>query len=139
MIINSTRIVSFVIIVALIAGGVYFLNKENKSLVQNLPTPTPTVPPDSPQRVTFEGQYVCLPHKGDGPHTLECAFGMKTDDGNHYALDIGPSRENQYPNLPTGSRIKVTGMLTLIERLSTDFWQRYDIKGIISVETFQAQ
>lgn len=43
--------------------------------------------PASETAITLEGTIVCLPHLNtDGPHTLECAYGLKTADNTYYAL-----------------------------------------------------
>ena len=83
-------------------------------------------------RGTLTGEVVCLPHAGDGPHTKECAMGLRTDVGEHYALDVALLSQEAAP-LETGERITATGLITPLELLSTDHWQRYAIEGIFSV------
>ena len=83
-------------------------------------------------RASLEGEVVCLPHVGPGPHTMECAFGLKTDAGEHYALDFNLlSLEYEMPE--TGNRFSANGMVTPIEMLSSDHWRKYDVEGIFSV------
>jgi hypothetical protein len=84
-------------------------------------------------RGTLSGEVVCLPHRDtDGPQTLECALGMRTEVGEHYAVDFSMmSQEN--PGLETGDRFTANGLITPIEMLSADHWQKYDIEGIFSV------
>ncbi len=84
-------------------------------------------------RATLEGEVVCLPHKGDGPTTLECAYGLKTDVGEHYALDLAALTMPEGTMPETGDRISAGGTVTPIEMLSSDHWQTYDIEGIFSV------
>jgi len=36
--------------------------------------------------VTVKGEPVCLTHKGEGPHTEECALGLKTANGAEYII-----------------------------------------------------
>ena len=93
-------------------------------LVAYLQKPTTTS-----TEVTVSGKLVCLPHKNtDGPQTLECAFGLRTDDNRHYAL--------QYSPFPTehnvGDRLQVTGQLTTGEDTI------YDIVGTIKVTKFSS-
>jgi hypothetical protein len=67
----------------------------------------------SGQPITITGEFLCLPHKNtEGPQTLECAFGIKDDEGNYYALS---DSDPEYKNLsgPINKKIKVTGMLKL--------------------------
>ncbi len=84
-------------------------------------------------RGTLTGEYVCLPHRDtSGPQTMECALGIKTDAGDYYAVDFS-AMSQQGPGLETGDRFTATGLITPIELLSTDHWQKYDVEGIFSV------
>lgn len=84
-------------------------------------------------RGTLSGEVVCLPHRDtDGPQTLECAMGLRTDVGEHYAVDLNLMSQ-EHPPLDTGKRLTANGVITPIEMLSTDQWQKYDVKGIFSV------
>lgn len=84
-------------------------------------------------RGTLSGQIVCLPHREtDGPQTLECAMGLRTDTGEHYAVDLNLLSQEHLP-LDTGKRLTANGVITPVEMLSTDQWQTYDIRGIFSV------
>lgn len=86
-----------------------------------------------PYRATLSGEYVCLPHKGDGPvQTLECAFGIRTDVGEYYAINFHLMSQTHDP-VKIGQRLSASGVVHPIERLSTDQWQKYDIEGIFSV------
>lgn len=105
------------------------------TLMEQAPSEDPTVGTDEtlPKRMTLSGTYLCLPHVDtSGPQTLECAFGIKTDDGTYYALDF-MLMSQLAPNVPMNARITANGLLTPIERLSTDHWRKYPIKGIFSV------
>lgn len=84
-------------------------------------------------RGTLSGEVVCLPKVDTGgPTTLECAIGLRTDAGEHYALDLAVMSQEQ-PGLNTGERISANGLITPIEMLSTDRWRTYDIESIFSV------
>ncbi len=84
-------------------------------------------------RGTLSGEVVCLPHADtSGPQTMECAYGLKTDVGEYYALDLSVLSQEQ-PPLETGERIKANGLITPIEMLSADHWKTYAIEGIFSV------
>lgn len=83
--------------------------------------------PIEPYEATLSGTMVCLPHKDtSGPQTLECASGLKTDAGEHYALDT-----ETMPNIGSGERFTASGIITPVENLSAD--QKYDIVGVFSV------
>ncbi len=84
-------------------------------------------------RGTLSGEVVCLPHADtSGPQTMECAYGLKTDVGEYYALDLATMSQEHAP-LETGERIKANGLITPIEMLSSDHWKKYAIEGIFSV------
>src|SRR3989344_5401804 len=83
--------------------------------------------------VTKEGRVVCLPHVNqEGPQTLECAFGLKTTDGLYYGLDAG-DMPDQVSLAPMDRDVRIEGRLTAAAALSSDFWNRYPIEGIITV------
>jgi len=84
-------------------------------------------------RATLSGEYLCLPHTvTSGPQTLECALGLKTDDGKYYALDFNLSSQMP-PPFATGDRLEASGVVTPVAMLNTDNWQKYPIVGIFSV------
>lgn len=87
-----------------------------------------------PYQATLSGVYTCLPHKDtSGPQTLECALGMRTDAGEYYAIDFGLLSQTPPPNLVTGNRFSAHGVVTPVERLSSDQWQKYPIVAIFSI------
>lgn len=82
--------------------------------------------------VTVTGNLVCLPHKGGGDAvTLECAFGLKSDDGRYYALTDSP---NELLQQDFDDRIKIRGILN-----QPDPSSHYDIAGSIAVKSFTKQ
>ena len=86
-----------------------------------------------PYRATLTGVQTCLPHKDtSGPQTLECAIGMQTDVGEYYALDFNLMSQTP-PDIQNGERFTASGVITPIERLSTNQWQNYNVQGIFSV------
>lgn len=79
------------------------------------------------QQITVEGMFVCLPHKDkDGPQTLECAFGIKTDKDKYYGLEF--KDPSDFPM--GGERMRVTGAL----KETNDI---YDSEGNIVVESYK--
>jgi hypothetical protein len=84
-------------------------------------------------RGTLSGEFLCLPHVDTaGPQTDECAFGIRTDAGEYYALDFALMSQ-MAPELTPGERFSASGMITPIELLSTDHWRKYPVVGIFSV------
>src|SRR5882672_5437023 len=76
---------------------------------------------------TFTGAIECLPKPGNGPHTLECALGLKASNSKHYALKNNPKSD-----LPVGTKVKISGTTT---PPTTN--EIYDISGTIDVKTVQ--
>ncbi len=85
---------------------------------------------------TVTGQSACLPQKGNGPSTMECAFGMKADDGTYYALDWSGTGASAF-GLPMGRSYSVTGLFVPAEALNDAHWQTYDIAGVIKVASYK--
>lgn len=90
-----------------------------------------------PYEATLTGKYVCLPHRDQsGPQTLECALGLRTESGEYYALDLN-ALSPETLNLATGSHFTATGTVTPIEQLSSNHWQKYQVIGILTVESVE--
>lgn len=78
---------------------------------------------------TITGKVVCLPKKGDGPHTLECAFGIQSaSDGKYYSLQglTGDTANDAF-----NKTVSVTGIMKEPEANTS-----YDIAGSIEVKSF---
>ena len=85
-------------------------------------------PAENGQKVTVKGEVVCLPHKNAGDViTMECAFGLKGDDGRNYGLKYVNTQSPWM--VDTGKRVEITGNLVTDER------GVYDVIGNIEVET----
>jgi hypothetical protein len=87
----------------------------------------------TPKNVTLSGTFTCLPHLDTtGPQTMECAFGLKTDDGEYYAVNFGESADAM-SQFQSGAHITAEGNIVIREALSSDHWQKYNMKGIFTV------
>lgn len=76
--------------------------------------------------VTITGTPTCLPHKDtSGPTTLECAIGLKGDDGRYYALVDAPA--NLWGE-DFSKQVKVHGLLSEPDKNS-----QYAISGSLTV------
>lgn len=83
--------------------------------------------------VVLTGTFVCLPHKDTtGPQTEECAFGIKTDAGVHYAVNFGASA-TMMEQFRAGAHGTFTGFITPKETLSTNHWNKYIMEGIFTI------
>lgn len=86
-----------------------------------------------PYEDTLSGTIDCLPAKDPSlPATAECKLALKTDEGDYYGLDFH-MMTMPYPTPVTGATISAYGLITPIENMSSDQWQRYNIKGVFSV------
>jgi hypothetical protein len=87
----------------------------------------------TPRTVTLSGTYVCLPHLDTtGPQTMECAFGLKTDDGVYYAVNFGASA-SAMEQFQSGAHVTAEGFVVIKEALSSNQWAKYNMKGIFTV------
>ena len=123
-------IITLVVLVALIFGS-YFVFRykigESEPAVSQGEMLTP-------QEVTLKGTFVCLPHKDtSGPQTMECAQGLKAEDGNFYAVDMQAVSDTPAFSFPSDTSVTIEGQLVPVEALSTDMWNKYGIKGIMKV------
>lgn len=92
------------------------------SLATRLHAPTTT-----DGTVSISGSLGCLPHKGSGPQTMECAYGLKADNNTWYALSLSDGNIYEYTSK---EQLVVTGTLT-----PADTNETYDIIGTIAVDT----
>lgn len=92
--------------------------------------------PDMPEgygQVTLRGETVCLPHKDtDGPTTLECAFGLRTANGDYYALDMSAVAEEGV-FFDTGKDMTLKGIIDSSEASAS----KYDIQGTLRVNSVE--
>lgn len=110
-----------------------YVRSKNDATILPTIMPTQTAQQELPQRVTMEGDVACLPHKDtSGSQTLECAIGLKSKDGKYYALDTN-LLSSMPPAYTTGDKIRANGIITPVEALSSDHWQKYNVTGIFSV------
>lgn len=108
-------------------GDSYMISKLTKGAYSELP-----------HRQTVIGFWECLPRRDTtGPQTMECAFGIALAQGDgRYAVNT--SLMSTYPvDFPTGTKVKISGIVTPANQLSSDQWQKYDIDGIISATTIE--
>lgn len=88
--------------------------------------------PGAGDPVTLTGEMTCLTRKNtDGPTTMECAIGLRADDGKQYGL--GSDDPTMTGSVPTGKRVRVTGTLST----GTAAGSVYDIAGVVKVQTLE--
>ncbi len=122
---KNALIVVCVLFALTVAGYFFFYNRQIETPLQNQN--------DTPYNVTLSGTYTCLPHLNtEGPQTMECAFGLKTDDGVYYAVNFGASA-GAMDQFKSGEHITAEGFVVIKEALSTNQWQKYNMKGIFTI------
>jgi hypothetical protein len=121
---------TFVVIgLALLVAGFFALN----NYIYKEKQADPSEQSFEPYRATLSGEYGCLPHKDTrGPQTDECMGGIRTESGEYYAVDTNLMSQMHAP-LEIGQYITGNGLVTPIERLSSDHWQKYEVEGIFSI------
>ncbi len=90
--------------------------------------------PAEPVRATLTGTYECLPLKGSAVRPAAgatCEPGMKTDDGEHYAVNFFLMSQMHAP-LEVGQRFSAQGVVT-DGSSEAEKWQRYELAGVFSV------
>jgi hypothetical protein len=92
----------------------------------------------TPVQAVLQGEYSCLPNKAtDGPVTLECALGLKANDGSYYALDMSGKDPTMSSVLQVGQKMEVSGLLLYIKDPNSLVLKKYDIKGVLKVENLK--
>lgn len=84
-----------------------------------------------PYEAKLAGEYVCLVSTADAVRDI-CELGIKTAAGEYYAVDFATLPKEQ-EKLTIGDTFEAAGVVTPIERLSSDRWQQYGVKGIFTV------
>ena len=128
---NIREIILFLaILAAALIGGFFVLNQYIYNQKQ---AGTMTVP--TPYRGTLSGAFVCLPPPpGSAVDVLQCTPALQTDQDEYFVVDFNLMSQAQ-PDLQQGDRFTASGVITPIEYLSTDHWQKYpvEIEGIFSI------
>lgn len=87
--------------------------------------------------VVIEGEVVCLPHRDtSGPTTMECLYGVRTDDGSYYGLNAEELSEEKQGGYDVGQRVSFEGVLVERGAIPSSFWETYNIVGILTVADY---
>lgn len=90
--------------------------------------------------VTITGNFSCLPLLPTDPTSSymelspDCELGVRSRDGLYYALDINRIQDAN-TDLKAEDTIAVTGTINPSIDITTSYWAKYDIAGIIQVNT----
>lgn len=88
------------------------------------------------ESITVRGEITCLPKRGFGSQTLECAIGLQGEDGRHYALRNLSEADSTYRFSQSGLQVEISGAFTQEEMRGPD-GNLYDTEGVIVVESIQ--
>lgn len=83
------------------------------------------------EMMTLTGTYVCLPTLS-GATTPDCAFGIKTDDGEYYAVNFGAGAGSM-ADFMAGERISARGTFIPSEELNPNHGTKFNSKGLFTV------
>ena len=82
--------------------------------------------------ISMRGEIVCLPHKKQsGPQTMECAYGLKSDQGQYYTLSDKDPQYKNISNTPMNKTVEVTGSISLTVN------SKYDTIGTIFITSIK--
>ena len=129
--------ITVVILVIVVFGGVgiYFISNR-QSQPTSFPTPTPISGMPKPGLITVIGEITCLPKRGPGPQTKECAIGIRGADGWYYGLKNLYKLDPEYKFSVTGLRVEVSGVFSPGEMLGPG-GVPYDVVGTIEVTSIK--
>lgn len=127
---NTKNVITTLVLACVLIGGFFALytythttKQNNQNIVSN--------PVATSYAADLTGRFICLTPKVGVVATKECRFGLVLATGEQYALDF--NRLNQIPSIQNGRRFTAEGLVTPVESLSSDEWQKYEIRGIFSV------
>jgi hypothetical protein len=83
---------------------------------------------------TVTGNFSCLPLKDGSNPADDCTLGVKSRDGSYYALDVSRIQDAN-TDLKANDTIAVTGFLLPSSTISDPAWQKFDVAGVIKVNT----
>lgn len=119
--VRSHKVVMFGLLLVVIVAVVGILS------VVRAPGRNNNATPANNTVVTRTGKVVCLPHKGDGPSTMECAFGLKVEN-KYYGLKDEDSHPGESPISGVSEKqVEATGTFTQTND------KVYDTVGTISI------
>lgn len=129
--------IPILISLALLVFGIMMIYP--KLTIKNLPQTGITQPLSSSQptsspkgQISVVGELVCVPHKNtNGPQTMECAYGLKAENGVYYGLQDSDPMYKNISGVSMNKRVEVTGSIELKED------SKYDTIGLITVTSLK--
>jgi hypothetical protein len=129
------KIIYLILLVIALGVSLQIKSWVDSTVIKN--TDTATTTPDITATTTLNGSFTCLPHAGNPEvTTMECAFGFKTSDNVHYALDWS-NLPNSAFDLPMDRMYSVTGVVIPSSKITDEQILKYDIAGKIIVSSYE--
>lgn len=132
------RSIIIIVVLVLAAVGLWtFKTQQLKSLpktggTQSPPQSIPASTPGTKGSISFLGQIVCLPHKNQsGAQTMECAYGLKAENGVYYSLKDSTTGYKIISSAPMNQPVEVSGSLQLQDN------PKYDSIGVITISSVE--
>ncbi len=123
---NSKYIFPVIVAGVLLVTGGYISTRSN---ISNSATANPKSAQDL---VTLSGTYTCLPLLNATLPSNDCAFGIKTDTGEYYAINFGASAGSM-ADFKAQVHITAKGMLIERAQLHPNSWEKFDMKGLFTI------
>ncbi len=93
----------------------------------------PTAPSSvTPGAVSLSGTYTCLPFLDGSIPQNDCAFGVKTDAGEFYAVNFSASAGSM-ADFNAGAHITAQGTIIPRENLRPDNWKKFSMSGLFTI------
>lgn len=119
--------ISLIVIVIISIGAFVVFSKKEPADTQ----PAPIQISEDP--ITERGIITCIPKLGTGPQTMECALGLKNNEGIYYGLKYLSDHDENFSLVSPEITVEVTGVLIDEEMFGPD-GNKYDTVGTIEVE-----
>ena len=127
---------TWILVIGVIAVGVFGVYKLTQNSSSIRPEPAPLVPTEEQkgEPITISGEVVCLPHKdnGSGAQTQECALGILGTDGKYYGLLDSTPDYAHIGGLGGGERISIAGVFRREQKEN-----QYKSIGVIEINTLE--
>lgn len=117
-------------VVLIVVIGVYITTRPNATSTK--PSLPPSVTAATPEHVTLIGTYTCLPLLDAAAPNSDCAFGIKTDSGDYYAVNFGASAGSM-ADFKASAHIKAKGFIILRGDLRPDNWKKFSMLGLFTI------
>lgn len=113
-------IIILVLVLAALGGAGYYFKFQVKQPVVGIP---------SSGEIIIKGEIVCLPHKNTkGAQTMECAFGLKDEQGRYYGLHETDPEYKNISGAPMQIPVTISGVFIPKED------EKYQSIGVIDLE-----